>query len=60
MKDPERNGHKEARQLLEHVEHDPLVAWGWAPGGKRTTPPLRHDAFVTAWKTWTDALRVCP
>jgi len=60
MKDPERNGHKDARQLLEHVEHDPLVTWGCSPGGKRTTPPLSHAAFVTAWRTWTDALRACP
>jgi len=60
MKDPERNGHKDAQALMEHVDHDPLVLWGWQPGGKRTLPPLSHDAFVSAWRTWTAADRVCP
>ena len=60
LKDPERNGHKDAQALLEHVEHDPLVLWGWQPGGTRTTPRLSHGAFVDAWKTGTAANRVCP
>jgi hypothetical protein len=60
MKDPARNGQKDAQALLDHVEHDPLVLWGWEPGGRRTTPPLSHEAFVSAWKTWTSAGRVCP
>ena len=59
-KDPARNGHKDARALLEHVGHDPLVLWGWAPGGSRSVPPLSHDAFVAAWKTWTDSGFACP
>jgi hypothetical protein len=60
MKDPARNGHKDARALLEHVDHDPLVLWGWAPGGRRTLPPLTHAAFVEAWKTWTASGFACP
>lgn len=59
-KDPARNGHKDGRALLEHVEHDPLVLWGWAPGGNRSVPPLSHDAFVAAWKTWTASGFACP
>jgi hypothetical protein len=60
MKDPARNGHKDAAALLDHVDHDPLVMWGWQPGGRRTTPPLSHEAFVAAWKTWNASNRVCP
>ena len=60
MKDPARNGHKDARALLEHVDKDPLVLWGWSPGGTRTLPPLSHDAFVAAWKTWTASGFACP
>jgi hypothetical protein len=60
LKDPARNGNRDAKALLEHVEHDPLVLWGWQPGGKRTVPPLSHAAFVDAWKTWTAANRPCP
>jgi hypothetical protein len=60
LKDPARNGKRDAAALLEHVEHDPLVLWGWDPGGKRSVPPISHEAFVAAWKTWTAANRVCP
>lgn len=60
LKDPARNGHRDAAALVEHVSHDPLVLWGWQPGGKRTKPPLSHEAFVAAWKTWTAANQVCP
>ena len=59
-KDPARNGHKDAKALLEHVDHDPLVLWGWAPGGTRAVPPLSHEAFVAAWKTWTASGFACP
>ncbi len=60
LKDPERNGHKDFTALLEHVEHDPLVLWGWQPGGKRTLPPLDHGAFVAAFKTWVASGGACP
>lgn len=60
LKDPARNGHKDFAQLLEHVGHDPLVLWGWAPGGKRTLPPLTHAAFVDAFKKWVDSGGACP
>lgn len=60
LKDPARNGHKDMEALLEHVDHDPLVLWGWAPGGNRTLPPLSHDAFVAAFKTWKASGAVCP
>jgi len=60
LKDPERNGHKDESALLEHVGHDPLVLWGWQPGGKRTLPPLSHAAFVAAFKTWTASGSACP
>jgi len=60
MKDPARNGHKSFPQLVEHVEHEPLVLWGWSPGGNRSTPPLPHAAFVSAFKTWLDAGAPCP
>jgi len=47
-------------QLLEHVSHDPLVLWGWNPGGNRTTPPLAHDKFVAAFTTWVASDGACP
>ena len=60
LKDPARNGHKDFAALFEHVDKDPLVLWGWAPGGKRTLPPLSHPEFVAAFKTWVASGGACP
>jgi hypothetical protein len=60
LRDPEKNGKRSLEKLLDHVTNDPLVNWGWAPGGKRTLPPLSHDQFVAAFKTWVDGQGACP
>jgi hypothetical protein len=60
LKDPEQNGHRTMAQLLDHVAHDPLVGWGWNPGGKRTLPPLTRDKTVAAMQTWIDSGGACP
>jgi hypothetical protein len=60
LKDPARNGRKTLAQLVEHVSHDPLVLWGWQPGGKRSLPPVPHAQFVTAFTTWVNAGAPCP
>lgn len=60
LKDPAQTGDRSLAQLLEHVSHDPLVLWGWNPGGKRTLPPLSHAAFVAAFQTWVDSGGACP
>ena len=60
LKDPERNGHRSLAMLLDHVSHDPLVLWGWSPGGTRTTPPLPHDKFIAAFSAWIAGDAACP
>ena len=60
LKDPAQNGHKTLDQLYLHVAHDPLVLWGWEPGGNRTTPPLEHDKFARQFKQWIDSGAPCP
>jgi len=60
LRDPARNGKRTLAQLLEHVSSDPLVLWGWKPGGKRTVPPLPHRDFVAAFRTWVDSGGACP
>lgn len=60
LKDPLRNGHRSMDQLVEHVSHDPLVLWGWNPGGKRTLPPMDHASFANAFKTWAASGGACP
>ncbi len=60
LKDPAATGGKDLAGLLHHVEEDPLVLWGWNPGGKRTKPPVTHAAFVGAFRTWVASGGACP
>ena len=60
LKDPNQNGHRTLAQLQEHVTSDPLVLWGWSPGGKRTLPPLQHPRFVAAFAAWVASGGACP
>lgn len=60
LKDPAKTGNRDLAQLLDHVTNDALVKWGWAPGGKRSLPPLSHAKFVAAFKTWVDSDGACP
>jgi hypothetical protein len=52
VKDPARNGNRSLAAIVTHASHDPLVAWGWAPGHGRTPAPgdqARFGALVAAW-----------
>lgn len=60
LRDPQQNGGRSLAELLHHVEHDPLVRWGWNPGGARTKPPLAHAAFVAAFARWVAGGGACP
>lgn len=60
LKDPARNGKRSLAALHEHVSKDALVLWGWAPGGKRTLPPLPHGQFVAEFQTWVASGGACP
>lgn len=52
--DPERS-HMTPDELIEHVEHDALVLWGWDPGPGRKPVPTPHAEFVRAFKHWINA-----
>jgi len=60
LKDTKENGGKDMKALLEHVSHDKLVLWGWAPGAGRTPVSVPHDAFVASFKTWIAGGAPCP
>lgn len=60
VKDPNRNGGKDFAALVEHVSHDKLVLWGWAPGVGRAPVPVPHDVFVKEFKTWIAGGAPCP
>lgn len=60
LKDTHGNNGKDLPALLEHVDHDPLVLWGWNPGQERAPVSIPHADFVAAFKRWVDAGGPCP
>src|SRR5262249_28145093 len=60
VKNKKANGGKDLAALLEHVDHDKLVLWGWNPGLRRDPVPLPHDQFVAKFKQWVAAGAPCP
>ena len=52
IKDPKRNGGKSLAQIQDHIAHDSLVGWSWAPGGDREPAPgsqARLGELISAW-----------
>jgi len=63
--DRSRNENMDGPDLLKHHEKADLVLWAWNPGRRpdgtmRTVPPLTHEQFVAATRTWVDAGTPCP
>jgi hypothetical protein len=63
--DRSRNEHMDGPALLKHHSEAALVLWAWNPGRRpdgtlRTTPPLSHQEFVAATRTWVEAGTPCP
>jgi hypothetical protein len=60
LKDPNGNGGRDFAELIEHVEKDGVVLWGWTPGGVRAPVPVPHAEFVAKFKQWAAAGGPCP
>jgi len=60
LKDTQQNNGKDLPALIEHVDHDALVLWGWNPGQGRAPVSVPHAEFVAAFKRWADAGAPCP
>lgn len=60
IKDPARNGKKSLAEIVEHSGHDPLVAWGWAPGHGREPAPGTQAQFGALMDAWVKEGAVCP
>jgi hypothetical protein len=63
--DRSKNGKLDGAGLLKHHTEEPLVIWAFQPsrrrdGTTRTLPPLTHDEFVAATRTWVEAQTPCP
>jgi hypothetical protein len=60
LKDQQRNGGKTMAAMHEHMAHDSLVGWGWAPGGNREPAPGTQAQFGALIKAWIDSGAACP
>jgi hypothetical protein len=60
IKDPARNGNRTIAKIVEHIEHEPLVHWGWAPGPGRESAPYSVAQLVEFLKQWDAAGAPCP
>ena len=64
LKDPKRNGGRDAVGLLEHLRHDAslsgFIPRAWAPGAGRTTPPGTFEDHVKDMAEWGAAGQPCP
>jgi len=65
LTDRSKNGSLDGPGILRHHEQEPLVLWAFQPGRSRdgtarSLPPLTHEQFVAATRTWVDAGMPCP
>ncbi len=60
IKDPKRNGNKTLAQIVDHMEADELVGWGWAPGAGRTPAVGTQKEFGELIRAWANAGAQCP
>ena len=63
--DRSRNHGMDGAELLKHHTDEALVLWAWNPGIRpdgtaRTVPPMSHEEFVAATRTWVEAGTPCP
>ena len=62
--DRSKNHNLDGPGLLKHHAEDSLVLWAFQPGrsidAARSVPPLTHDEFVAATRTWVEAGVPCP
>ena len=65
LSDGSKNGGLNGAGILRHHQREPLVLWAFQPGRRRdgterSLPPLTHEQFVAATRTWIDAGMPCP
>lgn len=60
IKDPARNGDMTMDELVEHMAHDELVGWGWAPGAGREPVPGTQAEFGELIDAWVKTGAACP
>jgi len=60
LKDPQKNGGRTGEQIIDHIDKDPRVLWGWNPGKGRTVPKMGHEEFAAKMHEWVKKGCACP
>jgi len=60
IKDPARKGERTVAQLADHIRHEELVHWAWAPGPGREPPPYSAAQLAEFVQQWEAAGAPCP
>lgn len=60
LRDPERNGDRTVAELADHLEHDVILHWAWAPGGGREPAPYDLKSHIADLMAWGAAGQPCP
>ncbi|WP_298837386.1 hypothetical protein [uncultured Roseobacter sp.] len=59
LRDPERNGGRTVEELVEHLGHDVILHWAWAPGGGRAPAPYSLSIHIRDMQIWGNAGQPC-
>ncbi len=58
--DSTKNGNRDLKSIAAHMTTDPIVQWGWAPGGTRKPVPMSKEDFAKAVNAWVESGGACP
>lgn len=58
--DKSKNGNRSPQDLIEHMDTEPLVLYGWNPGIGRMPVPISHADFMAQMRTWVVGGAACP
>lgn len=60
LRDPELNGARSFTEIAEHLDHDLILHWAWAPGPGREPAPYSLQEHVKDVLIWGVAGMPCP
>ena len=60
LRDPERNGGRTFLEIADHLGHDVILHWAWAPGGGREAAPYSLKDHTRDVLTWGAGGMPCP
>ena len=60
LSDRARNGGRTLAQIQDHLAHDAIVGWGWAPGADRVPAPGTQALLGELAQAWIDTGAACP